>query len=58
LVLLLGSIVSQGYTAFYTTEIRLTVDLSEENLGIEGKPLNDETLKYLGYRSVLADAIF
>lgn len=58
LVLLIGSIVSQGYTAFYTTEIRLTVDLTEQSLGIEGKPLNDETLEYLSYRSVLAKAIF
>ncbi len=58
LVLLIGSIVTQGYTAFYTTEIRLTVDLSEQSLGIEGKPLNNETLEYLSYRSVLAKAVF
>ncbi|WP_225310937.1 DUF3333 domain-containing protein [Vibrio fortis] len=34
LVILIASITSQGYTAFYTTEIKLQVSLDHDTLGL------------------------
>ncbi|CCN50011.1 Phosphate transport system permease ABC transporter protein [Vibrio nigripulchritudo MADA3029] len=57
LFVLIFSIVSEGYTAFYTTEIKLEVTLSPERLRIEDGDLSEEALFSASYRNVLRDAI-
>ncbi|WP_104403350.1 phosphate ABC transporter permease PstA [Vibrio penaeicida] len=57
LFVLIFSIVGEGYTAFYTTEIKLEVTLSHERLRIEDGDLSEDALFNASYRNVLRDAI-
>ncbi|MGX9419500.1 phosphate ABC transporter permease PstA [Vibrio sp. WJH972] len=57
LVILLGSIISQGYTAFYTTEIRLEVTLDKETLGLSSEEPSKGELFSANYMKVLRDAL-
>ncbi|MDP2574266.1 phosphate ABC transporter permease PstA [Vibrio penaeicida] len=57
LFVLIFSIVGEGYTAFYTTEIKLEVTLSHDRLRIEDGDLSEDTLFNASYRNVLRDAI-
>ncbi|WP_407330775.1 phosphate ABC transporter permease PstA [Enterovibrio sp. 27052020O] len=57
LIVLMTTIVSDGYTAFFTTEIKLTVDLSEDNLGLNGRDINHQTLMSASFRKVIRKAI-
>ncbi|MDD1783110.1 phosphate ABC transporter permease PstA [Enterovibrio sp. ZSDZ35] len=57
LIVLMTTIVSDGYTAFVTTEIKLTVDLSPETLGIESGETDKKALMQASFRKVLRKAI-
>ncbi|WP_047042949.1 phosphate ABC transporter permease PstA [Vibrio mexicanus] len=57
LVILIGSITSQGYTAFYTTEIRLQVSLDEETLGLLSSKPSKEELFSANYMKALRNAL-
>lgn len=56
LMLLLGSIVSQGYSAFWQTEIRLPVEFSIEAISPDGK-LDRETLADGDYQALVRNAL-
>ncbi|WP_295894525.1 phosphate ABC transporter permease PstA [uncultured Vibrio sp.] len=57
LVVLLTSIVSQGYTAFYTTEIKLEINLDKETLSLSGDNLTEKQLFGANYMKALRNAI-
>ncbi|OEE58959.1 phosphate ABC transporter, permease protein PstA [Enterovibrio norvegicus FF-33] len=57
LIVLMTTIVSDGYTAFFTTEIKLTVDLSADELGLVGQDINKQTLMSASFRKVIRKAI-
>lgn len=57
LIVLLGSIVSQGYTAFYTTEIRLEVSLDKDSLGLSSDNASRDELFSANYMGALRTAI-
>lgn len=57
LVVLLGSICSQGYTAFYTTEIRLNVSLDRNTLGLPDGELTKDALFSANYMKALRNAL-
>ncbi|MEZ8142119.1 phosphate ABC transporter permease PstA [Enterovibrio sp. FF113] len=57
LIVLMTTIVSDGYTAFFTTEIKLTVDLSADELGLVGQDINQQTLMSASFRKVIRKAI-
>lgn len=57
LIVLMTSIVSEGHTAFYTTEIRLQVDLSPSTLGVESGETDPKALMQASYRKALRTAL-
>ncbi|PKF49468.1 phosphate ABC transporter permease PstA [Enterovibrio nigricans] len=57
LIVLMTTIVSDGYTAFVTTEIKLTVDLSPQVLGLESGETDKNALMQASFRKVLRKAI-
>ncbi|CAH0525652.1 phosphate ABC transporter permease PstA [Vibrio hippocampi] len=57
LVVLIASITSQGYTAFFTTEIRLKVNLDAETLGLISEQPTKEELFSANYMKALRNAI-
>jgi phosphate transport system permease protein len=57
LVVLIASITSQGYTAFYTTEIRLQVSLDAETLGLINDNPSKEELFSANYMKSLRNAL-
>lgn len=57
LIVLMTTIVGEGYTAFFTTEIELKVDLSAEALGIDSDETNPQVLMQASYRKVLRKAL-
>ncbi|QIZ76487.1 phosphate ABC transporter permease PstA [Ferrimonas lipolytica] len=57
LVVLLSAIVSQGYTAFYTTEIKLDISLDKETLDLAEGELTQQALFQADYSRVLREAI-
>jgi phosphate transport system permease protein len=57
LVVLIASISSQGYTAFYSTEIKLQVSLDAETLGISSESPNQDALFSANYMKALRDGL-
>jgi phosphate transport system permease protein len=56
LVLLVGSIVANGYTAFQRTEIRLTLDFDAETLGVE-PGAGPQDLQRADYGAIIEQAL-
>ncbi|MBK1697035.1 phosphate ABC transporter permease PstA [Rhodovibrio salinarum] len=57
LAVLLASIVLNGYTAFWQTQMQLTVTPTAEQIGLEGEP-TPENLQETNFRPVVYDALF
>jgi len=57
MLLLFGSIVSKGYSAFWQSYIKLQVTLSPEELEIEGGEINEETLYSANHIAPLRKAL-
>jgi phosphate transport system permease protein len=57
LALLILDVVLKGYTAFWTTELRITVDLAEEEIDPDGTRLR-ENIEDANFRGVVNDAIY
>ncbi|KXF81517.1 phosphate ABC transporter permease PstA [Enterovibrio coralii] len=57
LIVLMTTIVSDGYTAFATTEIELKVDLSREALGLDSGEIDKKALMQASFRKVLRKAL-
>ncbi len=57
LVTLITSITSQGYTAFFTTELKLEVSLDAETLGLSDTPATKEALFSANYMKALRNAL-
>ena len=57
LVILIASITSQGYTAFYTTEIKLQVSLDHDTLGLINESPDKTELFSANYMKALRNAI-
>ena len=57
LAVLLGSIVLNGYTAFWQTQMKLTVTPTAEQIGLEGDP-TPENLREANFRPVVYDALY
>lgn len=57
LLTLLFTIFSSGYTAFLRTELKLVIDISPDNLGIE-LPVTDEALKNAKYQSTVRKSLY
>jgi len=57
LALLIADVVLKGYTAFWTTEVRLTVNLAEEEIDSAGTRLR-ENIADANFRGVVNDAIY
>ena len=57
LALLLLDVVFKGYTAFWTTELRITVDLAQEEIDPDGTRLR-ENIEDANFRGVVNDAIY
>ncbi len=57
LVILIASITSQGYTAFFTTELKLEVSLDPETLGLSGSTPTREALFSANYMKALRNAL-
>lgn len=57
LIVLMTTIFSEGYTAFFTTEIKLQVELSPETLGIDGGETDSSVLMGASYRKALRQAL-
>lgn len=57
LLILLGSIVSKGYSAFWQHEVDLDIVFSAEELNPDGGPVERETLLRANYLSMVRDAL-
>ncbi len=57
LLVLIADVVSKGYTAFVSTEIRLTIDFSEEELDPQGSRLRS-TIESADFRGLVNDALY
>ncbi|MBK1669972.1 phosphate ABC transporter, permease protein PstA [Rhodovibrio sodomensis] len=57
LAVLLGSIVQNGYSAFWQTQMKLTVTPTAEQIGLEGQP-TPENLRDTNFRPVVYEALF
>jgi len=57
LALLIGDVILKGYTAFWTTEVRLTVNFAEEELDPDGSRLRAD-LEDANYRGLVSDALY
>lgn len=57
LVILIASITSQGYTAFYTTEIKLQVSLDHDTLGLINESPDETELFSANYMKALRNAL-
>ncbi|NBB69699.1 MAG: phosphate ABC transporter permease PstA [Alphaproteobacteria bacterium] len=57
LALLIADVVLKGYTAFWTTEVRLTVDLAEAELDPDGTRLRAD-LEDANFRGLVNDALY
>jgi phosphate transport system permease protein len=57
LAVLLGSIVSNGYTAFWQTHMRLDVTLSQQALGLESSTPDQAALDNANFRTPVFNAI-
>jgi phosphate transport system permease protein len=55
--LLILDVVLKGYTAFWTTEIRLTVDFAEDELDPDGTRLRAD-LEDANYRGLVSDSLY
>lgn len=57
LLILLGSIVSKGYSAFWQHYVDLTIEFSAEELNPDGGPVEMETLQRANYLALVRDAL-
>lgn len=57
LLLLLGSIVSKGYSAFWQYYVDLEITFSAEELNPDGGPVEEETLRRANYRALFQAAL-
>ncbi|SDF74350.1 MULTISPECIES: phosphate ABC transporter permease PstA [Thalassobaculum] len=57
LLILLGSIVSKGYSAFWQHEVDLDITFSAEELNPDGGPVERETLLRANYLDMVRDAL-
>jgi phosphate transport system permease protein len=57
LLVLIADVVSKGYTAFVSTEIRLTIDFAEEELDPQGTRLRS-TIESADFRGLVNDALY
>jgi phosphate transport system permease protein len=57
LLILLGSIVSKGYSAFWQHEVALDIVFSAEVLNPDGGPVEQETLQRANYLELVRDAL-
>ena len=57
LAILIVDVITKGYTAFWTTELRLTIDFSEQELDPEGTRLR-ANLEDADFRGLVNDAIY
>jgi len=57
LLILLGSIVSKGYSAFWQHYVDLDIVFSEEELNPDGGPVELETLQRANYLALVRDAL-
>ena len=57
LAILIVDVITKGYTAFWTTELRLTIDFSEQELDPDGTRLR-ANLEDADFRGLVNDAIY
>lgn len=57
LLILLGSIVSKGYSAFWQYNVDLTIEFSAEELNPDGGPVEMETLRRANYLALVRDGL-
>jgi len=57
LAILVGDVILKGYTAFWTTEVRLTVDFAEAELDPDGTRLR-ENLEDANFRGLANDSLY
>jgi phosphate transport system permease protein len=57
LAILIGDVILKGYTAFWTTEIRLTIDFAEEEIDPDGTRLRED-LEDADFRGMVNDALY
>ncbi|MDF1791723.1 MAG: phosphate ABC transporter permease PstA [Thalassobaculaceae bacterium] len=57
LLVLVGSIVSKGYSAFWLHHVDLTIEFSVDELNPDGGPIEMETLQKANYLGLVRDAL-